>query len=346
MSDTLEIEKLQEVLDKLRDKLSDLQFERQEASIAKNAAEVDKLTGLIKDQYVLISEQNKKLKELTKSQENLEKSVKKLAESVIKTIAGVDDFRQAIASTEFSFNNFTKSTTGLATGATEATGGLFALAAESLGANRAATAFKIGTAGASKAVEIFADQAIKQADNLIQAFDFIASVGGATRLTSIEIEELGSNAGFSGEALKFFGKLTKDQGSNLIAFGGNVSDGTRAFSEFIDVGENQLKVYSRLGISQNQLAEYQAFYADNLLRNGVSIDRGSKGMESLRKSSLEYRDILLALSSVTGQTLEQQQRAMDLAAADELFVAKQSQLDLERRAILAEANNLEEGQRK
>ena len=346
MSDTLEIEKLQEVLDKLRDKLSDLQFERQEASIAKNAAEVDKLTGLIKDQYVLISEQNKKLKELTKSQENLEKSVKKLAESVIKTIAGVDDFRQAIASTEFSFNNFTKSTTGLATGATEATGGLFALAAESLGANRAATAFKIGTAGASKAVEIFADQAIKQADNLIQAFDFIASVGGATRLTSIEIEELGSNAGFSGEALKFFGKLTKDQGSNLIAFGGNVSDGTRAFSEFIDVGENQLKVYSRLGISQNQLAEYQAFYADNLLRNGVSIDRGSKGMESLRKSSLEYRDILLALSSVTGQTLEQQQRAMDLAAADELFVAKQSQLDLERRAILTEANKLEEGQRK
>jgi hypothetical protein len=339
----LNIEELQDTIDVLQVGLQKLVDKR---AFEENADEVAKLTVLIKTQRGLISEQNEKLKKLLKSQEDLEKSQKKLTEVFIKTIDGVDDFRQAIVSTEFSFNNFDKSIKGLATGTTEATGGLFELALESLGASRTATAFRIGTAGASKAVGIFSDQLIKQADNLLQAFDSIASIGGAAGLTSIQIEEIGRNAGFSGEALKFFGKLTKDQGTNLLAFGGNVSDGTRAFSEFIDVGENQLKVYSRLGISQNQLAEYQAFYADNLLRSGVSIDRGSRGMDSLRKTSLEYLDILLALSSITGQTLEQQQKAMDLAAADELFVAKQSQLNLERNAILAEANNLEEGQRK
>jgi lysozyme len=334
MSDNLE--QLYKQLEEHQDKMIALDDERAQ-HIKRGELVAAQLKQDLRDkEKASYQELQKTIKELTQNQ-------RKFTDALSKSNGAVDEFRSAIMNTQFSFSNYTKTTSSLSKATSEMTLGFFASIAATAGLTKTTIGLRVATELATTSLTFFSENLLKQADYMLDAFDSIASIGGGAGLTTQKIEELGRNANFSSETLKTFGKLTKDQGSNLIAFGGNVVAGTERFSEFISVGRDQLKIYSRLGISQTQLAEYQGFYADNLIRSGRSIDRSADGMAKLRQSSLEYRDILLALSSVSGDTLEEQQKALDFAAQDQLFQAKLAQNEMEAAKLRDEASKLEAG---
>lgn len=235
-------------------------------------------------------------------------------------------FGEALANTSNDLSKFSPAVSNVTKGIT--VGGAL-LASSITGISKTTPLFAVSVNFATQALSTFAESLIKYTETIVKTYDSTASIGAAAGITATEVERLGRDSRFSGDDLKVFGDIVKKQGSNLIAFGGGVSEGVRGFADFINVGEDQLNKYRKLGISQLQLAEYQGQYADNLLRSGISINRNEDSQKKLREESLKYRDILYALSSITGDTLEEQQKAMEFQTQSANFQALMTQRDIE-----------------
>ncbi len=191
-------------------------------------------------------------------------------------------------------------------------------------------------------VQYFTDKVLTQADNIVKAYDEIATLGGAVHLTSEDIAKLGKNAGFSTHVLATFTKNAKDAGMNLIALGGSTSQGLDAFSKFTNVGDKQLQVYRRLGISQDALIEMQTTYMKQQVASGRLL---RESPEQLQKASLAYIDNLNVLAELTGIDIKKQQEALDVANANENFNAykfaqEQKIAELRDKGLHAEADQV------
>lgn len=187
---------------------------------------------------------------------------------------------------------------------------------------------------ATKALTTMAGAVLKQNDSIVKSFDSLAKMGGAVGLTSAQIYKLGQDAKFSSDTLDIFVKNAKDAGSNLIALGGSVSGGVKAYKDFVNVGDDALRQYRRLGITQEELIEAQTVYMRQQIQSGNQL---RKSPEELQKASLKYIDNLNVLSELTGISIEEQQKALDIANANANFNAykfsmEQKALELEMQA--------------
>lgn len=167
-------------------------------------------------------------------------------------------------------------------------------------------------------LSFFTEKVLKQTENMVKAYDQMAKVGGAAGLTAEQITDFGKNAGFSTHVLATFTKQASEASGLLVTMGGSVSEGLKAFSDFTAVGDAQLKIYRRLGLTQEQLIEAQTAYAKQQIATGNAMSRSPK---ELQAASLAYIDNLMALSELTGISIEEQQKGLDAAMANEQFNA-------------------------
>lgn len=333
MSENEEIKALEKQLADLAEKLSEFQFDKQTAAINKNVKEVEELTEKIKLNKTNQEQLNKQLIAAKKAQEEHTKSIED-SKKAFKS------FGEALANTSNDLSKFAPSVTTAVSSTIKGVAMGGASLASSMGlVTKVTPLFAASVKFAADAAGIFAGSLIKYTETIVKAYDATASIGAAAGITSIELERLGRGSRFSGDDLKVFGDIVKKQGSTLVALGGGVAGGVEAFADFVNVGEDQLKKYRMLGISQTQLAEYQGQYASSLIRSGISIDNSADGIKKLKQSSLEYRDILYSLSTMTGDTLEEQQKAQAFAESQTNFQARQAQLNMEVIRLQEEEKN-------
>ena len=190
---------------------------------------------------------------------------------------------------------------------------------------------------ASTAIGAFAGAILKQTDAVVKGYDDLSKIGGAAGLTADGIFKLGKEAGFSSFNLGTFTKNIKDVDGNLVAFGSRASDGVKAFTKFVAVGEDQLKAYRRLGYTQDELIEAQTSYMKQQVEGGAILTKNPK---DLQKASLEYLDQLNALADITGISVKKQQEAQAIANNQEQFnlykfAKSQEMLELEKQEAQA-----------
>lgn len=323
-----DLEELQNTIDELTEKLNQENIIRNN-HIKQYGASTDQLDGSIKS----LKDQIKNLtRQLTEQQQAFKQVIESSKSSFLT-------FKDALSNTSNDISKFSPSVTSLikGTGAAAET-----IASMSSAGMKFIPAIQLTTI----ALEAFAESLIKYTANVVKTFDSVATIGLAAGLTSEELARLGRESRFSGDDLVVFGNLLAKQGGNLVAFGGSVSGGAEKFAEFIDVGADQLNKYRKLGISQIQLAEYQGWYADNLLKSGVSISRNDEAQRKLRDESLKYRDILYSLSTITGETLEEQQKAQDFARSQSNFNAMMAQRSIDILNMEKQAETMAEGAEK
>jgi len=171
---------------------------------------------------------------------------------------------------------------------------------------------------------------LKQTDAIVKAYDDLAEIGGAASMNAEQIFELGKQAGFTSHNIGIFTKHAKDAGTSLIGLGGSASEGIKTFSKFTAVGDDTLKQYRRLGMTQEQLMEAQSTYIRQQADAGQSL---RKSPEQLQKASLAYIDQLNVLSELTGVSVKKQQEAIDIANANENFNAYKFAMDQKALAL-------------
>jgi transcriptional regulator with XRE-family HTH domain len=326
-------------LENLQKQIDDFAFALEQLN--KDKAEHYRRTGQLDRQ---IEDQLTQLKNNIKSLNDLQTKVNETTKNTTKDLSdSFSSFAKAVASSSNDISKFSPSVSGAVKGLVSGTG---LAAARLTGVSNASFVIMNSFNLLSVAASAFAESLVKYTDTIIKTSDTTATIGLSAGITSSQLEALGRSSGFSGDNLINFGNLLKKQGGNLIAFGGNVSAGANRFAEFIDVGEDQLAKYRRLGISQLQLAEYQGMYADNLLRSGTSISRNEQDQKKLQAASLQYRDILYSLSQITGDTLEEQQKAQEFAQSQSNFNASMAQRDMERIAIEDRMRTIADGAEK
>jgi len=185
---------------------------------------------------------------------------------------------------------------------------------------------------------------LKQTDNLVKSYDDLSKLGGAVGLSSKEIYSLGKSADFTSGTLNIFTKGVKEFGPNLKQLGDSTSQGVKAFTSFVAVGDDQLRKYRQLGFSQQDLIDAQTQYAKQQAEGGGLLVKTPK---ELQKASLAYIDNLLVLSELTGIEVAKQQEAQNFAMAQENFNAYrfselQKATELEKQGRKAEADQIRE----
>jgi predicted chitinase len=182
--------------------------------------------------------------------------------------------------------------------------------------------------GAVQAAGTILSLTLQKYAQVIRAFDTLTPLGVTAGLTAGQIDTLGKAAGFSGTRLETFAKGAAEAGRGLQALGGTASSGLAAFSSIAAIGDDQLKQYRRLGLSQNQILEFQATYIRQLQEGGITIDKSAGAQQRLQKSSLELLTQMTALADLTGISVKEQQKGIDFANSQfnfQVFAAKQSQ---------------------
>jgi len=185
---------------------------------------------------------------------------------------------------------------------------------------------------------------LKQTDNLVKSYDDLSKLGGAVGLSSKEIYSLGKSADFTSGTLNIFTKGVKEFGPNLKQLGDSTSQGVKAFTSFVAVGDDQLRKYRQLGFSQQDLIDAQTQYAKQQAEGGGLLVKTPK---ELQKASLAYIDNLLVLSELTGIEVAKQQEAQNFAMSQENYNAYRfSELqkadELEKQGRKAEADQIRE----
>ncbi len=200
---------------------------------------------------------------------------------------------------------------------------------------------------ATKATQFMAERVLKQTENMVKAFDEVATLGAGAALTAENVANLGKQAGFSTGNLNVFVKNAKEAGSALVAMGGSASEGLKAFSQFTALGDEQLRKYRLLGLSQDRLMEMQTKYLDAQAKAGGVL---AKTPQELQKASKGYIENMLVLAELSGKDVKQMEEAYAAAMAQENFNAYKFDQERKRADVLQQAKaaggeGTEEGRR-
>lgn len=193
-------------------------------------------------------------------------------------------------------------------------------------------------AAASGLLKVFSELAaasLSYVDAVVQGYDDVAKLGGGLGTTAEEITALGREAGLSSGTLSILTKNASNLGNNIRALGSTTSDGVKNFGKFIAVGDQTLQQYRKLGYSQEDLVEAQTKYLELQAKSGADLRRSP---EALQKASLKYLDSLNVLAELTGNSVKEQQAALDAALAQENFNAYIFNMEQDKAKALKEGN--------
>ena len=152
---------------------------------------------------------------------------------------------------------------------------------------------------------------LKQADDALKASDEIKKLGNAGALSTKQVMEMVHGAGLSAAEATKLTNAMKKAGSGVIGLGDRFGDGAVAFGKMVAVTNTQREGFQRLGISQEELMEYQGEYVALQKASGMQMSKQGKDGEALKKASLDYTRNLVELSSISGNDITTAKKNME-----------------------------------
>lgn len=188
---------------------------------------------------------------------------------------------------------------------------------DSLAAASAISATKLGFAfaGIFTAAGKVAEQLLLYNARLVENYQSLSQFGIATGITSEEIAKLSRDAGFAGDSMKVFSKLSSQAGADLIALGGSFTDGMRMFGRFLDVGDKVRRQLNYLGVTTEEFATYQQQFLQTEIKAGLATGRGEEAMKKLTAASLELYGEMQKQAEITGMSVAKQMEERDYLSA-------------------------------
>lgn len=167
--------------------------------------------------------------------------------------------------------------------------------------------------GIVKAGTMVAQAYTKQADDLLKASDDISKLGAANSFSAEQIRQMGRRAGLASDQLDKMVKPMQSMSGGLTLLGATSADGVKKFGEMIAVSKETRMAFQRLGLSDGELIQAQADYVGMLERTGGTLVGNQKTQAALQKQSLEYTQNLYELSAITGKSIEESKKDMEIA---------------------------------
>ena len=165
--------------------------------------------------------------------------------------------------------------------------------------------------GLIRIVTSFASTALRSVDVLVDFRDEVSKTSGALPVTLRSIQDLGMQAGYSGERLLVLQKITAGLGTSLQGLGGTAGTGVVKFMQLAEVSETVRDRFGRMGVDQERLTDLQAKYVQMQSASGMQYQLQNKSMAQLRKESLDYADNMTRLSALTGKQADQIQQEQE-----------------------------------
>ena len=186
--------------------------------------------------------------------------------------------------------------------------------------------------GAAKALGFFAAGIFKSVDSVVQFRDETSKFAGILPTTISGIQELGSNARFSGEEIMKLSKTMSGFGTNILSLGGSAGEGALRFMEMAAVTDDVRRKFGRLGVDQDRLLEMQGMYIQMQGISGKALENRTKTEGQLQRESLAYAKNLIIMSDLTGQTAEQMQQEREVVKAEfeEQVKIRQENIQIQR----------------
>ena len=176
-----------------------------------------------------------------------------------------------------------------------------------------------------KATAVYVGAVNKQADALYKSYQDISRTGtighGGMRQVYTDMQKLG----YGIKELDKFGSLISENSQTLAQFGGNATDGARAFAnvgtelQHSDLTEKLLN----MGVSVDEINQGAAGFIKQQV--GLGLNQKNIG-DQLADQTAKYIDELDTISRLTGQTRQQQEQKIADAQAEQAFNATMSSL--------------------
>lgn len=184
---------------------------------------------------------------------------------------------------------------------------------------------------AVKGLSMFAEEALKMNDNMINMSRESTKFAGIIPVTTRTLADMSAKAGYAGEKMSELTKITGSIEANLVALGGTAGQGVKRFTELANVGNDVYESFAKMNVSQESLTEMQSYYVRMQGISGKAYKLQTDDMGKLRSESLAYAENLVKMSSITGQTAEQQQRELEQVrmAQEEMILRRREELDIQ-----------------
>lgn len=212
---------------------------------------------------------------------------KLFGEALKSTGRSVIDFGKALTSADTSLQKYGASATNLGGQAFE------------IGKNFGLVGGAIGLVLAG--LGLAANSILTLNQNIIDFRDGFTKQAGVLPVTTERLGQLASEAGFAYNRMPMLAKAVQNLGPSLTSLGGYAGEGAVRFMRIANVGEEQRRRFSRLGLQQEDLLEYQSYYIELQRASGNAAINRRKTDQQIQRESLEYAENLVLLSSLTGE---------------------------------------------
>jgi hypothetical protein len=205
-----------------------------------------------------------------------------------------------------------------------------------------------------KVVGKLVGQVLKTDDTLIQGYDKLAEMGGATAFSTDGLRDLALEMKWtvSDGAFTQLVDVVAEFGNNVTGLGTTAGVGIKNFMKIVEMEPVVREEFTRLGIGQKKVAQLQASYLANEIKLG---GRRYKDNETLRKESLSYIRNLVELSALTGENIDEIKKRQEndlkdigynLALQERMQQKNGQQLKLNIQRGVELAGQVDEGSRK
>jgi len=268
----------------------------------KDQEQMMKKLGMTQEEYNKAIDQGIDLKEAErKADEQIARTKANLNAALANGVASLGSFKNALLNAEAGLAKYSDSLDKLGDGAID------------LGKNFGLAGVAVGLL--TKAVTSVAGASLKQAEAALKARDELVKIGNAGGITAKQTLEMGYAAGLTSKNLNLLTKPMVKAGEALAMIGGSATQGTETFKKLVDVGEDTRIKYRRLGLGVGELIEFQADYLNLQKASGAQLSSEEKTQAKLQANSLKYIDNLMALSNLTGKSVDQLKKEQDQAMA-------------------------------
>jgi hypothetical protein len=186
--------------------------------------------------------------------------------------------------------------------------------------------------GLAKGFGAIAEGVFKSVDSVVQFRDETSRFAGILPTTISGIQELGSNARFSGDEIMKLSKTMSGFGTNILSLGGSAGENALKFMQMSAVTDDVRRKFGRLGVDQDRLNELQGMYIQMQGVSGKALENRTKTEGQLQRESLAYAKNLIIMSDLTGQTAEQMQQEREVVKAEfeEQVKIRQENIQIQR----------------
>jgi hypothetical protein len=325
---------LRELENTLKDQASELSKQADELRKSKTA--VDNNTAAVNNETKVTNNTSQSLNRygqtMSAVEQELDRQNKVFGQNLKNTGRGLLDFGKALVSAETSLTKYGSSANQLGQSAWEV-GKNFGLLGKVVG-------------GLLAGLGLAANSILQLDQNIISFRDDFTKTAGVLPMTTENLGELAKEAGFAYNRMPMLSKAVNNLGENLLGLGGYAGESAVRFMRIADVGEDVRKKFSRMGLQQEDLLEYQSYYIELQKVSGQSQANRRKTDKQIQQESLAYAENLMVLSALTGEkasTIKDREQAVTATIEEQVKVAQENRQIQQLEALDTDEGRAEAG---